>query len=35
MEILDTANGKSDVTNSVTASGTSFTGNSAQGLIRK
>ena len=35
MEILDTANGKSDVTNSVIASGTSFTRNSAQGSTNK
>ena len=31
MEILETANGKADVTNSVIASGTSFTRNSADG----
>ena len=31
MEILDTANGKGDVTNNVVASGTSFTGNRAGG----
>ena len=35
MEILDTANGKGDVANNVTASGSSFTRNSAQGNANK